>query len=186
MTYENALSESRKEAALMSQRLCGLRLKPDIRSRAAAACFAIAQQHHSSILILLSNRPALEATAMALLRPLLEATYRGLWVSHCATDEQVDSFVSGAKKQLDMASIISALGELFNRESVRDTLYIPVWPVLSAYTHTYEQQVQRWVSTNAIEPNYEPDEVMWLLERANEAMRLAAAGVGAITVMDNK
>lgn len=100
MTYGSSLSDARKEAAFISQRLHGAHLKSDIRSKTAAACFAIAQQHHSSILILLSNQPALEATAMALLRPLLEATYRGIWVSRCASDEQVDRFVSGAKKQL--------------------------------------------------------------------------------------
>ncbi|WP_375738291.1 DUF6988 family protein [Pseudomonas boanensis] len=184
MTYESALSESRKEAAIISQRLHGLRLKSDARSKTAAACFAIAQQHHSSILILLSNRPALEATAMALLRLLLEATLRGLWVSRCATDEQVDRIATGAKRQVDMASVITELGKLFNLKSARSILYDKAYHVLSAYTHTYEQQVQRWICTNDIEPNYQPDEIVCLLERATDAMRLAAEGVRAITVMD--
>lgn len=180
MSYAYLLAKACEEANFIAQELHGLSLKSDFRSKAAAACFAIAQQHHSSILILLSNKPALEATAMALLRPLLEATFRGLWISHCATDEQVNNFVSGDKRQLDMASVIQALGELFNKEMARKVLHTNAWPILSSYTHTYEYQIQRWISTNAIEPNYSFDEIIWLLERAAAAMRLAASGAKAM------
>lgn len=181
MSYEKVLVESREQAVRISQHLHGLRLKSDIRSKTAAACFAIAQQHHSSILILLSNKPALEATSMALLRLLLEATYRGLWISHCATDQQIENFISGNKKQVDMKSIIDALGKAYNddKESA-SKLYTNTWKILSAYTHTYELQIQRWLTTNAIESNYQSDEITELLNRANDAIRLVDAGIRAI------
>lgn len=165
----------------MSQHLHGLRLKSDLRSKTAAACFAIAQQHHSSILILLSNKPALEATAMALLRLLLEATYRGLWIAYCANDQQIENFISGSKKQLDMQSIIDALGKVYNgNNKSASKLYTNTWKILSAYTHTYELQIQRWLTTNAIESNYQSEEIIELLNKANDAIRLVEAGVRAI------
>lgn len=181
MSYEKVLSESRELAEYISKHLYGLHLKSDIRSRTAAACFAIAQQHHTSILILLSNKPALEATSLGLLRLLLEATYRGLWISHCATDQQIENFISGNQKQIDMKSVINGLSKLYidDNESA-SKLYTNAWKTLSAYTHTYEFQIQRWLTTNLVEPKYQPDEIIELLNRANDAIQFVDAGIRAI------
>lgn len=180
MPYDIELEKSIISASHMAKTINELCLKSDLRSRAASVCFAIAQQHHSAILILLSNKPPVAATALALLRLLLEATFRGLWVSHCASDEQVESFVSGDKKQLDMANVTKALGACFNKDHVQQVLHTKLWPVLSAYTHTYELQIQRWLGDTVIEPNYTDQELLWLLEKANSTMQLATSAVLAL------
>lgn len=177
MSYQKLLSESIAFANSSACDLHNTALRSDLRSRTAAACFAIAQQHHASILLLLSQRRPLEATAMALLRPLLEAVLRGLWVRHCAGDDQVERFLYGGKKQVDMASVISQLSQLIERGTAGDSLYRNMWPLLSSLTHSYEHQVRSWMISPDVESGYPIEEIQWLIDRANDAFRLAVAGV---------
>ena len=171
------LDEAQAEANQIARLLQGINLCADFRSRVALACFAIAQQHHAAILILLTNTPPLHATAFALLRPLMEATLRGEWISHCATDEQVKSFASGHKKQLDMSSLIKALEKKLGDLNVHENLYQNTWPVLSAYTHTYEDQVLHWLAGNDVSSDYSPEQVQWLISTASPVLKLCAASV---------
>lgn len=176
------LIEAQEEANAIAASLHGLEVLGDPRSRVALACFAIAQQHHSSMLILLANTPPLEATAFALLRPLMEAILRGEWISHCASDEQVKTLAMGGKKQVDMSSIISALGRNLNDQNIHSTLYQNTWSIVSAYTHTYEHQVQHWLSVSDISPNYTTEQVAWLLSNASSCMKLCAAAIRRLAV----
>jgi len=176
------LDEAQEEANQIAQSLHGMELRGDPRSRVALACFAIAQQHHAAILILLANKPPLQATAFALLRPLMEAALRGEWISHCATDEQVKSFAMGGKKQLDMSSLIGALGKKLNDPKAHDVLYQKTWPVVSAYTHTYEHQVQHWLSIDEVSPTYTPEQLTWLLSNASPCLKLCAASIRRLSV----
>lgn len=151
----------------------------NFRSKVSAICFAVSQQHHNSILILLSRNPPLEATAFALLRPLVESVIRGFWLLHVATDVQVEGYVnSGAK--LDMASMIKSLDEVTGLDAYQ-SIYKKNWSVLSAYTHTGEFQVQRWFKTNDIEPRYSNAEISELISLAGLAARLAFQCVVAIS-----
>lgn len=174
------LAEAVENANRLALSLHGLRLKADLRSRAAAACFAVAQQHHNAILILLGNRPPLHATAFALLRPLVEAAIRGLWLSHCATDEQVSNFVEPQRKQLDTVSMMKAIDKVAAKAgstlSSYESVYEKHWGALSAYTHTGEHQIQRWLTTNDIEPKDSITEVSELLGLTNSVAELAAVG----------
>ena len=154
------LSDAIKEANNRAIALHGLKLKNDERSRVACSLFAIAQQHHNAILLLLSNVQPLQASAFSLLRLLIEATIRGTWVLHCATDEQVKNVIEGNKKQLDTASMFEAIEKALNKDTDRvidvKKLYDNHWKVLSAYTHAFEQQVQRWLMTEDVEPITRP------------------------------
>jgi hypothetical protein len=173
------LSAAITEANSRAMELHGLRLKNDERSRVAAALFAIAQQHHTSILLLLNNREPLHASAFSLLRLLVETTIRGVWVMHCATEEQERNVIEGNKKQLDTASMFAAIEEAIKGSSGRDLpikdLYDKHWKVLSAYTHSYEQRVQRWLATKDIEPTYSTEETEELVLRSNLIARLGYA-----------
>lgn len=175
------LVEAQAEANAIAESLHGLKLRGDPRSRVSLACFAIAQQHHSAMLILLANSPPLAATAFALLRPLMEAMLRGEWVSHCATDDQVKSFAMGGKKQVDMSSVISELGKKLNDPNAHSVLYKQTWAVVSAYTHTYENQVQHWLAVNDVAPSYTAEEISWLLTHASPCMKLCAASIRSLS-----
>ncbi len=56
------------------------------------------------------------------------------------------------------------------------------WSALSAYTHTGELQVQRWLKTNDIEPNYTESEVSELIKVSGLIAGLAYRAVLAISL----
>lgn len=183
------LSDAIKEANNRAIALHGLRLRNDERSRVASSLFTIAQQHHSAILLLISNVQPLQASAFALLRILIEATIRGVWVLHCATDEQVKNVIEGNKKQLDTASMFAAIEKALNKNTNRKVdvkkLYDNHWKVLSAYTHAFEQQVQRWLVTKDIEPNYSTEEVSELISRADLIAKLAFSCTQSLSMKES-
>jgi hypothetical protein len=165
-------------AAEIAETLHARRIKGDLRSRLCAACFAVSQQHHNSVLILLAHTPPLQATAFALLRPLIESTMRGLWLSHIASDEQVQTYIQSGTK-LDMASMINALGKAVGRNA-HNAIYSH-WHSLSAYTHTGEHQIQRWLLTEDVEPSYSVSELEELLKLSCSIAELSFQGVLAIS-----
>ena len=178
------LKDAIKISETLGQRLHGLHLPNDSRSRVAFACFACAQQHQAAILILLQREPRLEATAFALLRPLLEATLRGEWIIYCATNEQVETFALGGKKQLDMSSVVKALEKKHPESNAHKILYSNLWTTISSYTHTYEHQVQHWLGDEIV-PSYPEEQISWLLNASCACLALCTAPLRRLTVDTN-
>lgn len=174
------LKQAKQRATEIAETLRDHHIKGDLRSRVSAACFAVSQQHHNSVLILLSRNPPLQATAFALLRPLTESTIRGLWLSKVASDEQVENYTQSGTK-LDMASMITAVGKAAGLNA-HQAIY-KHWHSLSAYTHTGEHQVQRWLVTENIEPSYSAAELAELVKLSCGIAELAFQGVLAISSM---
>lgn len=185
MDYSQTLSEANKEARATGKRLHGLKLRGDIQARIALSCFAVAQQHHSAILVLLSHFNPMPSSALALLRPLLEATLRGFWVIKCASDTQGENLVSGVQKQVDMAGVINALKDKAGIGDKYSSFYREVWPALSAYLHTYETQLQPWLAGQNVESNYTEVQLSKLVCLASKTMALAELGVVSLGVTEN-
>jgi len=173
MNLEEAIAES-QELALS---IYGLRFNGDRRTRTALACFAIAQQHHSAILILLRNRPPVHASAFALLRPLLEATLRGEWVYYCATDKQVTAFLEKEKGQMDMSSLLRSLEQQLDLKDAHAILYQKAWPLLSSMTHSFAGQISMWFGRTSIEPSYPEDLVQELINWSGKILKLGVATI---------
>jgi hypothetical protein len=183
MHLSEEIQQAIETANSLSKRLYGIRLKTDRRSAVAAASFAIAQQHHQSILILISHPSPCFATAFALLRPLIEATMRGLWISKCATDEKIEVLITGSQKMIDMANIFKDLDSEFkSKKSAYEKIYQNSWKTLSAYTHSYHLQLQRWMTTQHVEGVYTDEEVIDLIKHATNMGSLAAAGVESLQI----
>jgi hypothetical protein len=77
--------------------------EPNDRIAYAMASFRLAQEHHRSIHLLISNDRC--ASARALARPLVEAGLRTVWFSEEASDQKILAIASGREK-------LSTLGEL--------------------------------------------------------------------------
>ena len=75
------------------------------RTRAAAALFGIAQDHHHAIVFLLKH--TFYSSSTALLRSVFEAYLRGLWLKHCASDADFQKFMNGKfeKNRIMMAPL---------------------------------------------------------------------------------
>lgn len=181
MKASMSIDEAIGEASQIAKSLHGRRVNNDPRSKLACVCFATAQQHHNAILILLSHQPPLHATAFALLRLLVESTIRGLWLSHVATNAQVEEYPTKGTK-LDMASMMLALDKVTGLNT-HESIYKSKWKILSSYTHTGELQVQRWMTTTDVESDYSNADVQELVHLSSLTARLASQAVIAISTL---
>lgn len=103
-----------------------------------------------------------------------------MWLSHCATDEQVEAFSKGSRPP-DMASLVAAVQKASQTEGEHLTrIYGQNWPALCAYTHTGAHQVQRWCAGEAIQPDYTEEEVKEVLRFTNAIALLSAVSVAAL------
>lgn len=132
------------------------------KSRAAAACFCIAQDHHAAIVFLMKN--TFYSSSFALLRILFEAYLRGLWLKHCASDAQVSAFFRGDEPPRTMIAEIEST-ETFT-SGVLSRIKKNNWSAMCAFTHTGGLHLQRWQSQEAVEPTFAPEELEECLNSA--------------------
>ena len=120
------------------------------------------------------------ASAFALVRVQYEAYVRGMWLSHCATDEEVKAFSEGAEPP-KMPRLIEAIDATSNVDGQRlSNLHKNSWKAMCAYAHTGAQQVQRWITSEAVEPNYDPAEVGEVVSFTSAISLLSAVSVAGL------
>jgi hypothetical protein len=160
----------------------GLDLPSSNRMRAAGSCFAIAQDHHHAIVLLIQEQ--LFASSFALLRIEFEAYIRGEWLSQCASDSIVDSFLQG-KEPPKVGCLLAELETLESfKEKGLSQIKQQAWKSMCAYTHTGGLHVQRWNTEDGIEANYTRDEVLELLKNAESIASLTVIGVARLASDD--
>lgn len=126
-----------------------------VKNRTASACFSIAQDHHTAIVFLMKN--TFYSSSFALLRSLFEAYLRGLWLKHCATEEQANAFLKGCEPPKTMVAEIEATPDF--SDGVLSRIKKENWSFMCAFTHTGGLHLQRWQSTDAIEPKFDEKEL---------------------------
>lgn len=126
---------------------------PGRRTQVSLACLAVADDHHVSICQLINDQ--LNASAFALLRPMLEATVKSIWLSDCATDRRIEQHVEGRELPAvkDMLRGIMAIKD--QALPVHNLVHIAKsWGLLSSLTHSGHHQVRNWLSPDGVEPLY--------------------------------
>lgn len=145
------------------------------RNRSAAACFAIAQEHHEAIVRLAEHR--LFASSFALLRVVFEAYVRGLWLSLCATDNEVSRFIA-LKEPPKLDELLKAID---SHDMFTDTplsgYKVRNYKQLCAFTHTGGHQIMRWNHDSGIEPVYQINDVMSVIVTSEQLSLLSLLGV---------
>jgi hypothetical protein len=148
------------------------------RTRAAGSCFAIAQDHHHSIVLLTEHQ--LYASSFSLLRSGFEAYVRGEWLALCATDDQVEKYVRGWEPpKIDI--LLEAVEKTSGfSEKVLSRIKSQGWKTMCAYTHTGGLHVQRWNTSESIESNYPLDEVLEVLVFAETIGVMSVIGIASL------
>ena len=143
-------------------------------TRAAVPCFGIAQDHHHAIVVLLRNR--LYASCFALVRVAFEAYIRGEWLATCATDAELQRFLQNHEPP-PLNCLIAKIEEKPDfSHGVLSAIKRQHWSSMCAYTHTGGLHVQRWITADAIEPSYTPEEIQEVLFFAELIATMAALG----------
>lgn len=154
------------------------------RVRAAASCYAIAQDHHHAIVLLIESR--LYASSFALIRLEFEAYVRGLWLALCANESQIEKFVSCP--EWEPPKINDLIRGVENSpdppEKALSKIKSQSWNSMCAYTHTGGLHVQRWNTEDGIEPNYSSDEVEEVLTFSEIIGAMSVIGIAELGGMN--
>jgi hypothetical protein len=159
------------------------------RIRASGSCFRIAQEHHHAIVLLMHY--SIYASCFALLRVEFESYLRGLWLALCADDSTVAAFLSEdiKRKEIKIPGYKRLIKEIedtpgFNEKVLSGIVNEHGWKILCAYTHTGGLHVQRWNISDAIEPNYKPEEVEQVLCFAELIAAMSVIGMAQLACND--
>jgi hypothetical protein len=132
-----------------------LKYADDEWSTTVAAFIDQALEHHAAITVLI--RSGMFGSAFALLRSLVEITFRGAWIATCATDaeikrfrekDEIDHSFGNMAKAIDVACGINCFHDLKNR----------TWDALNSYTHTGILQLGRRFTGHKLIPSYKDEE----------------------------
>lgn len=152
----------------------------NLRNRMAGACFAIALEHHQAVTVLAAQKQPLYSSAFALVRPTYESYVRGMWLSHCAEDTQVETFAKDGKvpRMESLARAVEIVGNLDRTQL--SGIYASNWSAFCSFTHSGGLHAQRWNTSEAIESNFSDAEVREVLQFTSAMALLAAIGVAAL------
>ena len=178
MTVEELLTRSEKILDWLDQNIDGLKIESTDRVRLSGACFDQVQEHARATCLLLRHR--LTGSAFSLVRVTFETFCRGLWLRHCATDQEVAGFQKD-KLEKKPTQIIEAI-ESMDMYNVGVLSKIgSYWSAMCSYAHGgYLPAVPR-ITSERIQPNYSDQEVQqvirfasaWALLAGNEIFEMA-------------
>jgi hypothetical protein len=164
----------------LSKEMHGISMSAELRTRLAAACHFTAMEHHCGISLLFSaGHPA---PALALLRPVFESYIRGVWLSDCATDTDIEDYKTGNWKKMPP---IKTLVERLETTSTFDAGILSKslqtnWETMCGYTHAGIEQVRISSSGNAIERNCASEQVDEALDFAGACAIMAALAIATL------
>lgn len=146
-----ALRESQETTIWIHARLDGLkipRMRESLRTGMACASWHVAIEHSQAIVVLVDH--SLLGSATAMIRPLLEAYVRGMWLLHCASDSAVERARNDSYP--NMTIIIDGL----SRAGLHDwaDIHERWWKALCSLTHTGPHQLILRTTPEGLGDNY--------------------------------
>lgn len=148
-----------------------LSFRSDARTTAAARCFQLALEHHASIVLLVESNQF--GSALALLRPTLEAYIRGLWLARKASDRQLQHYMNDGT--LKISNLISEVETLPIYAEPKFRTWSSIVTALHSYTHSGVLAIQFRYSDLAIEPAYSDEAIEEVLRFSREVASFTAA-----------
>ena len=157
------LEKSKELTSWITVKMNTVQFPSNDRKRVAAACFAVVQEHHTAIVMLVDQGAA--SPAFSLARSVYEGYVRGAWLAYCATDVQLTAFLKDQKPLIPIQSeLIAALEKLPVYESLTlSRIRNESWNALCDYAHIGPRMVVRWMTSESIEPNFGVAEIDELL-----------------------
>lgn len=130
-------------------------------------------EHHEAILLLTMHD--MPGSASALLRPVVEGSYRALWINLPATDDQVKTFNDKDRIDLTVAGIASAIDAAYDMTGFFQELKERTWKHLNSYTHGGMLQIGRRFRNDEVANNYTDGETSELVTTATTVILLTVS-----------
>jgi len=173
------IENSEKLIQWIDSKINGLEFISDDRSRIVAGCFDIALEHQKAIILLLARQ--MYGSAFSLLRLLFEAYVRGLWLQHCANENEIKRFMRG-KVDKTFANLIK---DIEKKEGYKGGVLSKAknagWAKMNCLTHSGFSQVIRRNTESSIEPNYDPKEIEEAIDFTNAIGLLTSLELSFLT-----
>ena len=158
----------------IDSKLPGMEIKGDHRHRIPAQLYDLALEHAASILHLIEA--CRYASAFALVRCEFECFVRGAWIHHRATDDEIEQFVKKDEVRPRMWQLIEALEQHPPFEDkLLSNIKEKAWNPMNGYTHGGIHQVSRRLVGDLIEPAFEEESLLEVVQFAG-IMGLIAFG----------
>jgi hypothetical protein len=129
----------------------------DYRTTTVIGFISMLIEHQESIMLLIMHEKA--GSAFALLRPIVEGVYRGLWINACATDEELRKFNDQDEIDLSFGQIAAALDPAHNTGDFFQNFKKGAWEHLCSYTHGGMHQIGRRFVKHNVANNYNDGEI---------------------------
>ena len=114
-----------------------------------------------------------------MIRTQFEAFVRGTWLRLCATPVELKRFTESDKIKQEFWELIDAIeAHPEFGDQVLSGIHQKVWKAMNSYTHAGMLQVARRMKAGSIEPNYEPAEVLDVIQAAGFFALLALHQIG--------
>jgi hypothetical protein len=135
-----------------------------------AAFVSVVMSHHEAILTLL-RYDRLTGSALALFRPLLEASYRGLFTGFLADLQQLEVIKEGGNPYGTWKELAASLDDEFLYDGVFTQYSGTTWKTLCGYTHTGVEQLSKRIQPDGkVQSSYEEDEINDLINSSTSAV----------------
>ncbi len=178
MNLEENLKRCADNIRWLDKQIDGIAIPSDVRCRLAGGCLYVALEHQKAIVLLIDNK--IYGPALALVRLLIEAYVRGVWLHKCAAEVDLEKFKVDKLERLQ-ASLIADIELLEGFQSkVLSGAHNNSWKKMCSFTHTGFQQVVRNNTAETIEPNYDAAELIETLEFANATGFLSAIAIAGL------
>lgn len=178
-TVQTGVSKASDLLAWIDGKLHGIELKGDHRHRIPAQLFDLALEHAGAILRLIAAKSY--ASAFALIRCEFECFVRGAWLHHRATDAEIEAFVEKDEIKPKMWELIEALEKAppFDDKllsGVKDS----AWKAMNGYTHGGIHQVSHRLQGDYIEPAFEDEALLEVIQFAGTMALIAFGEIAAM------
>jgi hypothetical protein len=128
-------------------------------------------EHQESILLLVMHDKV--GSASALFRPVVEGSYRALWINLPATDAEVTKFNEKDKIDLEFGDIATALDNTYRMEGYFQDIKTQAWKHLNSYTHGGMHQIGRRFVKHEVANNYSEEEIYGMTQMVTTIVLLA-------------
>ena len=189
---ENFISKSDHLVKWLHKHAYNFKIPDDMRSQLATSCFYVAMNHHESIVLLASNRHW--ASAFSLVRIMVEAHVKGLWIAYHASMDDLESLVAKGKLKKDFGEMIKDIeDEKKNDSAALSLIKSKAWSGLSNYVHTGMVLLSRYHACEKIEAKFTVNDIIQMLNFANSfgvlvghSMNLASGTMKHLDDFENK
>ena len=155
----------------ITKSLDDLEISRERRILLSVSCYDIVIEHHIGIAALLKSN--INGSAFALVRPLFETFVRGVWLRNCASENEIEKYVSDRldKKFYQLIEEVEKVDGF--QDCVLRGLKDSAWKAMNSYTHGGIQQAGRRSTGAYIEPDYSEEEITEVIKVSGSFALLA-------------